>query len=111
MPTRLTGLIIAIVALFTAGCGTVANMNGSGDLMINPMTFQEPKPFGGVVIDAHWASERVRSALSPDGDLPVDLALAGYVGVVDLPLSLVGDTLTLPKILQSPPHDDHHTRE
>jgi hypothetical protein len=31
--------------------------------------------------------------------IPIHTAVAGYYGLVDLPLSLVGDTLTLPRVL------------
>lgn len=81
---RLTVPLTAL-ALLTAslavGCGTFANMQGRDGPGVDGCCMGPPKPFGGVSRDVRWTNE-------------------GYgVFLADVPLSLVGDLVTLPVVL------------
>jgi hypothetical protein len=92
--------LLLCLLLPTVGCGTMANMKGCPYPGIGP-SGSEPQLFGGVANDLRWVGEEVEKTASID-ELPlapVRVALAGYFGLVDLPLSLVGDTLTLPAVI------------
>jgi uncharacterized protein YceK len=69
--------------LTTSGCGTMANVEGRRLPISSPAGQEVSKPFGGVRKDIEW----VKSGNSP-GNL---------MYVADLPLSLIGDIVTLPK--------------
>lgn len=79
--TRLLPLLLAL-ALFSSGCAST--MNG---------LFTQ-KPYGGIVLDG----KAIGKGCVPDKGEDVFL---GVGAVVDMPLSLVGDTLTVPFILYS----------
>jgi hypothetical protein len=74
--------IVALAAF--SGCGTMANMDGREYALIDFPHYQ-PKPFGGVQRDFVWVSQ---------GFLPFAL---------DLPFSVVGDIVTLPRVLTMAP--------
>jgi uncharacterized protein YceK len=83
-------LLLGVLALAPAGCGTTVNMHTWGPLL----GAQEPGPstpemYGGVAMSAEWA----RSNLEREGGRAKLLAA---VGACDVVLSAVGDTLTLP---------------
>lgn len=90
-------LAILLVALFT-GCGTVRNLSRRWD-------YDHTKPgvqvYGGVAIDRENVTDglRVLRRLPPE---PAAIPAAGKVvaNVADLPLSLVGDTLTITKCIE-----------
>jgi uncharacterized protein YceK len=66
-----------------SGCGTLFNLG------------QDAQPYGGVVLETQIIASGVPQGLYPfipDFDVPQLWPLA----VVDMPFSLVGDTLTLP---------------
>jgi hypothetical protein len=96
--------ILCILSL-SLGCGTVSNMQGCRYAGLGPVE-ADPQPFGGAGNDIRWVGERMQHATSPDelALMPLNVALAGYYGLIDLPLSLVGDTLTLPQVLSSVKH-------
>jgi hypothetical protein len=77
--------VFALTALGGVGCGTVHNLDG------NPMPIRggpgdvRPTPFGGVFNDLKWS---VGALLGAPTLVPFFLA--------DVPLSLVGDAVTLP---------------
>jgi uncharacterized protein YceK len=93
-------LPILCVLPLVAGCGSLANMDGREFALMGPRV-DDPKPFGGAGNDIRWVREQVRGAVSADelSVVPLHISLAGYFGLVDLPMSLVGDTFTLPKII------------
>jgi hypothetical protein len=69
--------------LTSCGCGTMANIEGRRLPAPSPPGQEVSRPFGGVRRDIEW----VKSL-----DSPGNLAY-----VADLPLSLIGDLVTLPK--------------
>jgi uncharacterized protein YceK len=84
-----TGGIIFLSAL--SGCGTVSNLS-SGN----------PQPYGGVTADLERCSSVWHPKL-PHGWFPGEMVLVTgaqaaifSAHVIDVPLSAVGDTLTLP---------------
>jgi uncharacterized protein YceK len=85
MKQALTAAALALSAL--SGCGTVYNLQGGGT------------PYGGVSEAAQAGADAWRYWHHPEGAcIPpsFDLARAVYLFGIDLPLSAVGDTLTLP---------------
>ena len=70
-----TGILLgSFLALICSGCGTIANQEG------------DRKPYGGVV-----SIYRVGTFKDPPHGPPI-----GPIFLLDMPFSLVGDTLTLP---------------
>ena len=82
MRPRLLPTALALLATsLAAGCGTFANMQGRDGPGVDGCSMGPPKPFGGVSRDVRWTNE-------------------GYgVFLADVPLSFVGDLVTLPVIL------------
>jgi hypothetical protein len=72
-----------LIAVTSCGCGTMANIDGRRLPSSSPSGQEVSRPFGGIRKDIEW----VKTAKSP-GNL---------MFVADLPLSLVGDIVTLPK--------------
>ncbi len=79
--------LVAVLGFSLAGCGTIMNFMEAGTPGL-PESAGQKAIYGGVVIDAdlisssEWFFEKVKA-----------LFLAG---LIDLPLSLVMDTITLP---------------
>jgi uncharacterized protein YceK len=86
-----------IVALLASGCGTMCNLGGAEQILI-PGT-REPKVYGGIGNDFRWVGEQIKWSVSPDGVGPFHLLAAGCF-VIDVPFSFVGDTATIPCIVQ-----------
>ncbi len=80
---KMLGYLALCCFLTSCGCGTIANIEGRRLPAPSPAGQEVSKPFGGVRRDIEW----VKSL-----DSPGNLAY-----VADLPLSLVGDLVTLPK--------------
>jgi uncharacterized protein YceK len=78
-------LVLGCLVMAGSGCGTVLNFfNGEGG---------GPKHiYGGVQIDCQVAAEHLKDR--PAQGIPLVLC-----AILDLPLSLLGDTLTLPLVL------------
>jgi uncharacterized protein YceK len=76
--------LVASAAL--GGCGTIRNMNDQREV------------FGGVKID-NEVGVKYRDRQPKDGENDAVNAARWAATVVDLPLTVVGDTLTLPVIL------------
>ncbi|MFQ5731553.1 MAG: YceK/YidQ family lipoprotein [Planctomycetaceae bacterium] len=84
---RMRAMIVAAVSVCVCGCGTSMNLSTStGDL--GPKVI-----YGGVRIDAEnaWKSPQFWKAIGP---FWASVCFIGYT--IDLPLSAVADTLTLP---------------
>jgi uncharacterized protein YceK len=98
MPRQLLALFAAVLL---SGCGTLANMQNRSVPAIGPPD-RETRTFGGVANDVRWVGEQISRVAAPEEswEVPVGLAMAGYFGLVDLPFSLVGDILTLPKVVR-----------
>jgi uncharacterized protein YceK len=99
----MTQRILFLLAVCSAvGCGTLANMQGKRRPMLDAPT-HEPRLFGGAVNDVRWVGEGFDDALAAQDALtvPERMAVIGYFALIDLPLSFVGDVLTLPWLLWS----------
>src|SRR4051794_8874672 len=99
MNRKVVGAVLALAAICSvSGCGSMLNtlyfapMEGGGRM------------YGGVSLDAEQGSKYIRNTFSSDQapdngsdkSKPVMLALGVYFLAIDLPLSAVADTLTLP---------------
>jgi uncharacterized protein YceK len=92
---RVVSVLSAAVTLVASGCGTIANMQGKALPMISEPNVEEPHPFGGVGRDVRWI-----------GSVTVPY---NVMFVADLPCSLVGDLVTLPKIVRGNAGANHPT--
>ncbi|HET6574993.1 MAG TPA: hypothetical protein VFG68_15410 [Fimbriiglobus sp.] len=92
---------VLLVAPLLTGCGTLANMDGRSFALMGPPD-RPTRVFGGVANDIRWVGEQAERVVEPDDPwcIPISFASAGYFGLVDLPLSLVGDIVTLPKVVR-----------
>ena len=91
--------VLALFLVFSAvGCGTMANLEGKDKALLSLPGQEMPKPFGGVGRDFRWLG----CAIS-DKKEGLDDYLGAFTGslifVTDLPFSLVGDVVTLPRVL------------
>jgi uncharacterized protein YceK len=93
--TRTLAVLLVVVVPAFNGCGTAGNLSSccsSGDWAV----------YGGVALDAKAAVKAVQDVVRPGDQSPFVAALAiVYYSAVDMPLSFVGDTLTLPITLQA----------
>src|SRR4051794_15404728 len=88
MPRHLTAILAAVLTPVLGGCGTASNLRKDGP------------PYGGVREAAEAGARSVNSAGEGHCIPPLfDYAQAGYWFAVDVPLSAVADTLTLPLAL------------
>ncbi|HYT92246.1 MAG TPA: YceK/YidQ family lipoprotein [Gemmataceae bacterium] len=89
-------IIAAGLAIWAAsalcGCGTLMNTSSEPPGMARPSNGPTHQIYGGVRHDATLGS----TLLLEGGKKPPVLFLGAYLLAVDMPLSLVGDTLTLP---------------
>ncbi len=105
------GSVAAFCALLLAGCGTLRNLDfGSCCSGERPGSH---RVFGGVRGDLESAGATVGNAAGGPGSFAeraglVALAVAVTVPVtaIDLPLSAVGDTLTLPLTIPTASHEE-----
>ncbi len=89
MRGRVGTCLATVVLCALGGCGTSLNLDG------------DSRVYGGVAQDLQEARERMAAATSPTwpgtpGAYPGWNAAVGALALADLPLSLIGDTLTLP---------------
>jgi len=84
MPNLRIRAILAGLSLSMAGCGTMANLDGRKAPLLDLPHQEAPKPFGGVGRDFCWITD------------------GAVFFVADLPFSLVGDLVTLPRVLRTP---------
>jgi uncharacterized protein YceK len=89
MCRRALTCLAAVAAAGLSGCGTSLNLDG------------DSRVYGGVVQDFQIAKERLAQAANPSwpgtpGSSPAWNITVSALALVDLPLSLLGDTLTLP---------------
>jgi uncharacterized protein YceK len=87
--------LLTVLLCTAMGCGTMANLEQA-----NRKDSDAPfgRMYGGVQHDMAWARKCFESTSGTDGKEPslLDQAKGTYYLGVDLPCSLVGDTLTLP---------------
>ena len=90
---RQASAIILVAALLSAasGCGTLANLDSQPDKMApGAPTVRVPMPFGGVTMD-------MKALTHNEPTMPASRVLMyRTIALVDLPISLVGDVVTLP---------------
>lgn len=94
-------LVLSALSQLT-GCMGVANVVLGPPYCLMPPLPESQLVYGGVRLDAKIGAERVVEACKSDATVPEragNLALATYLLVLDLPLSAVVDTLTIPLIL------------
>ena len=90
--------LTAIVALSLSGCGTICNF-ANAPFPIEGFP-ERPAVYGGLQFDAAVAGGFAAGAFqSQSGDREKAMLILLGILVVDLPLSFVGDTLTLPVTL------------
>jgi uncharacterized protein YceK len=96
--------LLAFLALCSiwaiAGCGTVENLRGTDE------DIKTGRPFGGVRYDVEAAVTMLEDTSGGHGGLlgrSLQLVLGPYLLLVDLPLSAVADTLTLPLVYHKAP--------
>jgi len=92
--------LLLLAAPLLVGCGTVRNVQGRSYPVLSAED-REPHAFGGIANDVRWAGEQVRRVNRSEdvSDATSASALAGYFALIDLPLSAVGDVVTLPRIV------------
>jgi hypothetical protein len=81
---RLIGLLVLILLVASSGCGTRANLVGKDYPLLGDHRPETTRPFGGVGRDLRWITTVT---------VPVNV-----IFLADLPVSLVGDLVTLPKV-------------
>jgi hypothetical protein len=92
-------LLLAAAALVPAGCGTFLNMQ---ETAWRPFWPEDGTPtrrvYGGVAYDAAFGANMLASSFQPGAEFfgPLGFNWGWSVLTVDLPLSAVGDTITLP---------------
>lgn len=95
MTLRRMWLALPFVALLSAGCGTVQNLNPTKDVFVwgaGPGEQNITRVFGGVRVDL----EGLSGLGLQDEYAALGLVILAPFYVTDLPFSLVGDTITLP---------------
>lgn len=89
MDGRKSAWVAAALACALGGCGTIGNLSDP----------KQTRPFGGVLRDANasaWLVNEASEASKKPAAEVAGLVLAVPVVTVDLPLSFVADTVTLP---------------
>jgi uncharacterized protein YceK len=89
MPRRAVTSLAAVLLGALSGCGTSLNLDG------------DSRVYGGIVQDFQVVRERLAQAASPSwpgtpGSSPAWNLTVSALALADVPLSLVGDTFTLP---------------
>jgi uncharacterized protein YceK len=95
-----TSYALTALAFSLTGCGTINNLPEKDPIFFGHATRM---PYGGVEMDAVGGAKLVNAALEGKGTDIALLPVAGYMLLIDLPLSAVGDTLTLPYVLMMGP--------
>jgi uncharacterized protein YceK len=90
-PLRLSAAVSSL--LVCAGCGTFWNIDRSGYGF--PSGRCAHRVYGGVKIDLDLARRNLQDAFDSEGE-PVSQCAFAAMMLVDVPLSAVGDTITLP---------------
>ncbi len=92
MPKRLARPLLLLLTLCTTGCGTLGNTIG---LRYNQS--EHLRVYGGVQLDLEYAKESLAEAQeAKTADKRTDACASLFLRVADMPLSALGDTLTLP---------------
>jgi uncharacterized protein YceK len=93
---RIPILFLALLPL-SAGCGTMTNLQFPARIDAPESSSEICKPFGGVILAARIGKEYLTNPVSPaHGMTELSPLLALYFWGIDLPLSMIGDTITFP---------------
>ena len=87
-----------LLLLAASGCGTIRNL--CADPEVFPRSDNPQSAYGGVRLDANTAAASTTLGWT-------DSPLLAFFWTLDLPLSAIGDTLTLPYILYIKNHRDN----
>src|SRR5262245_46119000 len=101
--TRAASLLAVVLPVFcVSGCGTLCTLPELSGLRFSSI-YPTECVYGGVLLDAESGVERLKTSVSKSADWRhLDNLVAGaYCLLVDLPLSAVADTLTLPITLRA----------
>lgn len=92
MPKLLLCLALVCVTFCASGCGTALNCCGgkNSDRVI----------YGGTLLDATFVTAAVTNKPVADWT-PGSVRWLGFCALIDLPMSIIGDTVTLPLTLAS----------
>jgi uncharacterized protein YceK len=84
--------VLGLAVLCLSGCGTAANLSGGFQ------GWRKAQIYGGVRTDVKSAEQFVADNWTSESDFQQDVGTVVGVGLIslDVPLSLIGDTLTLP---------------
>jgi uncharacterized protein YceK len=91
----LAGCMLVVASLAATGCGTMANMPNDPD----PQQENVMRVYGGVRCDAEWLQQGVETLRKGEADeFAIVRRVACLAGIcaLDIPLSFIADTLTLP---------------
>jgi uncharacterized protein YceK len=93
-------LLVFLVIPAVSGCGTLSNLGRYTGIVVLDGTHTE-RVYGGVWRDLEFVQDDMAGVVRPGPGLERASQLVGaaYFLLVDLPLSAVGDTLTLPLVL------------
>jgi len=90
-------MLVVCAACLSSGCGTLVNLNAPPPAADPESRVTPCFPFGGVTRSAWLSGLAVMDVCQPGGDLGLGGALCvGLLALMDTPLSLAGDVLTLP---------------
>jgi uncharacterized protein YceK len=89
--------LASVVLAFLSGCGTMTNITGLS------MGGHYMEPYGGVRLSVDYGADNWQHVVHPTPDAGRVSSLVGtaYDFGIDLPVSAIGDTLTLPFTLRA----------
>lgn len=118
MRTATSTTLLAVAVSMLVGCGTVVNLaphTDSFDVSYVHVTTDRATTYGGVYNDWQYATKLLENTTGIsdntaglDRDLvyrSAQLVITPYVLLVDLPLSVIADTLTLPYVVSKQVHE------
>ena len=98
------GGVAWLLAWTVVGCGTMCNMKGG--YLMGPRRDGYPAPYGGLALHAEHIVEYGRGFTSD----PILSVFGSMFILADLPLTTVGDTVTLPWVLMHREDDPAETQ-
>jgi len=99
MGCRALGFVALATTALLSGCGTIANMQPGGWIAPTGTGDEETRVYGGVKDD----TIAIRNWATAVANGEQDSAARLLVWSLDLPLSAIGDTLTLPYTMKHQP--------
>src|SRR4029079_6814850 len=99
MRCRSAGIVALMATALLSGCGTVANMQETSGITPPGGRGEPSRVYGGVQSDFSAIQASVQQVSNGEQDSVARL----LIWALDVPLSLIGDTVTLPYILAHQP--------